>query len=67
MCKACEFCYEYAEKFPKELTYGEVIHFICNIINIYGGSWDNENKAIALDLIKTFLQGFNKEGMGYTH
>lgn len=67
MCKACEFFYEYAEKFPKKLTNGEVIHFICNIIYIYGDSWDNDDKTAALELIKTFLQGFNEEGTSYTH
>ena len=67
MCRACEFCYEYAEKFPEELANGEVIHFICNIIDIYGGSWSDDDKTAALELIKTYLQGFNEKSTSYTY
>jgi len=67
MCRACEFCAEYVESFPDELTNEEVTHFICNIINIYGSTWDGDDKRAVLLLIAQYLREFNREPTSYTH
>lgn len=67
MCRACEFCDEYLEKFPDELTNEEVVHLICNIFNIYGSSWDDNDKRAVLLLIAQYLREFNQEPTSHTH
>lgn len=67
MCRACEFCAEYVESFPDELTNEEVTHFICNIINIYGSTWDNADKKAVMFLIAKYLHEFNRGPESHVH
>lgn len=67
MCRACKFCAEYIEKFPDELTNEEVTHFLCNIIDIYGESWDSDDKKAVLFLVAQYLQEFNQGPVNHTH
>lgn len=67
MCRACEFCDEYLEKFPDELTNEEVTHFICNIFNIYGSSWDYDDKKAVMFVLAKHLFEFNQGPTSHVH